>query len=393
MNLETWKNRTLTNYLKLHAPPEEEIKLVIKFLETHPSLKLARASYPDILKKAQLWQTKAFLPLEGETEVILTFKNGMKIIRLIDKKSKQEEGRMMNHCVGTYDLHPEIYSLRDSSNIPHCTIELNDKEVYQIKGPGNSLIAPQYIPYLIKFLNLKKIKIWDFLLKDLGYYRFSTYERKFLRNTFKNIKSVRVGRKLYFYSNNLLKLKAPPKSIPSIKVLEFILLRNNVKIITELLRASPKKKILVSALKISAKNNYYSIIDFLIRNFSFKEDDIFSALRWSIINNSTESVKLLLTKEITCPELKRKLLLKSIERSSPEIVKILLDLSPSLKCISYKNLVRCCVAGDPGAVFPLLINEGLDLKIFNSRVFSYLRIRGLKELAYKIQTIQENLSK
>jgi hypothetical protein len=55
----------------------------------------------------------------------------------------------MSHCVASYyGRDTVIYSLRDSNNNPHCTIEDGN----QIKGKGNGSVDPKYIDYVVKFL-------------------------------------------------------------------------------------------------------------------------------------------------------------------------------------------------------------------------------------------------
>lgn len=70
------------------------------------------------------------------------------------------EGELMGHCVGGYCRAVEqeysiIYSLRDSKNEPHVTIELEPEnegyKLIQVQGQGNSEPLPQYKELVRKF--------------------------------------------------------------------------------------------------------------------------------------------------------------------------------------------------------------------------------------------------
>jgi hypothetical protein len=100
-------------------------------------------------KKLQETSSKD-IEVEGtDYEVILDFKDGFKFVKLLSESCYQREGKLMSHCVASYyGRSVEIYSLRDSSNNPHCTIE-KDR---QIKGKGNGKIDLKYIDYVVKFL-------------------------------------------------------------------------------------------------------------------------------------------------------------------------------------------------------------------------------------------------
>lgn len=86
----------------------------------------------------------------------------------------------MQHCSGDEqqgyisgikDKELELWSLRDSNNEPHCTVEyeVGEKEIKQIKGKNNKGIIPKYVPYVREFLELqqKEKKISKFNKHDL----------------------------------------------------------------------------------------------------------------------------------------------------------------------------------------------------------------------------------
>ena len=135
---------------------------------------LSWASYGLLKKKSQKWITQLSKNIgrideeEGiDFVTILDFEDGFRFVKLLSQEAYQREGALMSHCVATYYSRDdvEIFSLRDSFNSPHCTIE-QDK---QIKGKGNGDISPKYINYVVKFLEHKGMKVRESEMKHLGY--------------------------------------------------------------------------------------------------------------------------------------------------------------------------------------------------------------------------------
>jgi len=99
-----------------------------------------------------------------DKEVIMTFKDGFKVLRLLTPAALDEEARYMGHCVGQsfYDKCVEdgsvlIYSLRDRKGEPHATIEVRDGKVIQCKGKSNRLLVSKYCPYVQDFVKEQKL--------------------------------------------------------------------------------------------------------------------------------------------------------------------------------------------------------------------------------------------
>jgi hypothetical protein len=116
----------------------------------------------------------------GHTETLYTFKDGFTIKKLLDQKELNREGNLMGHCTkderqGYFNKikskEIELWSLRDTSNDPHCTIEyvIKEKRVLQIKGKQNGGVVEKYIPYVKEFLQdlSKKKLILNFDSDDL----------------------------------------------------------------------------------------------------------------------------------------------------------------------------------------------------------------------------------
>ena len=94
---------------------------------------------------------------KGET--IMNFGNGYTIQELDGDECKNEEGPLMKHCVRNYNYtKSNLYSLRDSENRPHVTIEVDNNIVRQIKGKANGPVSNQYVPYIEKFLDRMRFK-------------------------------------------------------------------------------------------------------------------------------------------------------------------------------------------------------------------------------------------
>jgi hypothetical protein len=162
---------------KVRAPLKTDQDLVGKidhiidyfawYIKENPSKTLVNVTWSHMLKGMEEWE-KSFIVeetssiLDGEKLYVET--NGMSWYELTDQESLDNEGSRMNHCVGGYcDLvqsnSRKIFSLRDSGNNPHVTVELdmekveeNDLFIEQAKGKGNSSVSHKYADHLIDLL-------------------------------------------------------------------------------------------------------------------------------------------------------------------------------------------------------------------------------------------------
>lgn len=128
-----WVEHNLSNHLKTHPENQTEIEHIIDYLisDDSPS-NLEPMSYEDANKNAEKWTKKLIKKGEHikevstDTEVILDFKDGFKIVKLIGKNAYEREGYLMRHCCGGYfGKGKTVLSLRDANNNPHCTIEIS----------------------------------------------------------------------------------------------------------------------------------------------------------------------------------------------------------------------------------------------------------------------------
>jgi hypothetical protein len=167
-----WIEHNLSNYLQNRALTVSEVEHIIDWMIMTDQKKLKKMSYEQAKIKAEKWnktqQKKGnnIEELPEDVEVILDFKDGFKIVKLIGENAYKREGFLMSHCVGSYFGNgKEVYSLRDKNNMPHCTIEKDQ----QIKGKGNGEIHPNYIDYVVKFLESIGMEVRDSGMLNLGY--------------------------------------------------------------------------------------------------------------------------------------------------------------------------------------------------------------------------------
>ena len=123
----SWINTILKNYLAKHDENQTEIEHVIDFLMSDKCPKrIEKMSYKDAVLSTDKWN-KALIKkgekineLPEDTKVIKDFGDGFKIVQLVGENSYKREGFLMRHCVASYfGNRTEVYSLRDSKNMPH----------------------------------------------------------------------------------------------------------------------------------------------------------------------------------------------------------------------------------------------------------------------------------
>ena len=166
----------VNNHLKKHLVnnPENqnEIEQILDFLYSE-KIDISKVWYTVLLEKTEKWHKKLQSVSSKDNEVewtdyetYLDFWDGFKFVKLISKSCYEREGKLMSHCVASYFWrNSTIYSLRDSKNLPHCTIE----DGQQIKGKGNWNIDPKYVDYVVKFLEKNGMNVWENEMKNLWY--------------------------------------------------------------------------------------------------------------------------------------------------------------------------------------------------------------------------------
>lgn len=138
-------------------------------LEPNDLRKIYKEPYRVIKQKVQEWDRElaASATDSGKEDVekkklvlnkdykVVKQAGGMKWVKLLTPESKDVEGEFMGHCVGGAGYeNKDIYSLWDSKNRSHVTIEADDnkKTIQQIKGKQNREPNEKYLPVSIDFV-------------------------------------------------------------------------------------------------------------------------------------------------------------------------------------------------------------------------------------------------
>lgn len=131
-------NLVLVPHAEKNPVETSEVEHILDFLFANKVKDVSKVSYRHFVDKAAKWQKKLEnVKVKDDSdgiETVLDFGDGFRFVKLVSKDSYEKEGKLMSHCVASYyGNSAKIYSLRDASNNPHCTIE----EDNQIKGKGN----------------------------------------------------------------------------------------------------------------------------------------------------------------------------------------------------------------------------------------------------------------
>lgn len=189
---------------------DNDVEHILDWLVMTNKEKCRKLSFQDAKRLADEWskrqqKIKTEEEDESDTEIFIDFKDGFSFKKLLTKKAFKNEGSLMSHCLGGYNLNDKdvnIFSLRDHKNKPHCTIEVRkkNKEILQIKGKGNGSIHPNYINYVLDFFKKLDFKIRKEEMKNLGYYFIYDEHLDIVqRNLGKTEKVVRIKDTNYVY--------------------------------------------------------------------------------------------------------------------------------------------------------------------------------------------------
>lgn len=169
-----WLGTVLKKHLDKHSEVNQtEIEHIIDFLSSDSCpTRINQMTYAEALKSTEKWNKTLIKKgahikeLPSDTEVVLDFGDGFKVVKLIGQNAYKREGYLMGHCVaGYYGNGKTIYSLRDKNNMPHCTMEKDQ----QVKGKGNKGVISDYVGYIVKFLEFTGMTVGDSEMKHLGY--------------------------------------------------------------------------------------------------------------------------------------------------------------------------------------------------------------------------------
>ncbi len=175
------------------APPEvdDEVGRVLDWIGSLPEIdarlagKLERIPYEHARGHADRWHQRltrtrrtAVADDPGGTEPVLDLGRGWRWVRLTTPRALDYEGRRMRNCVGdgSYDRFcTEIYSLRDSANQPHCTVEHDPERdrIQQARARANQDIPPRHgdrVAALLELLRPKRLnaRLTEFAVAEDG---------------------------------------------------------------------------------------------------------------------------------------------------------------------------------------------------------------------------------
>lgn len=216
--VKQWIDSNYQNFVKKNgasAISKGQLDHIIDWMESPEAsrylARLNRISVPAALELANKWTyqiNKANEKLKeqnsdlGGLEVVKRFDDGYFIAKLVSKEAFQKEGVKMGHCVASYytdsdEVDFEIYSLRDSKNEPHCTIEFtkSNKTIDQIKGKANQLVVEKYHKYVVEFLNNFDFDhVYSYDLKNISSIYFGNYI--FLNNQMPKVLEIKKSLKI-----------------------------------------------------------------------------------------------------------------------------------------------------------------------------------------------------
>jgi hypothetical protein len=180
VEVEKWIKVNLNNYLVKNTECQNDIEHILDYLCSKSAPKrINKMSYDEAKSNSDKWlkslikTNNQIIETEFDTKIVLELDGGFKWVQLISEISYKNEGIRMRHCVGSYfGKNVKIYSLRDKNNEPHCTIESDT----QIKGKGNGNISPNYIGYVVSFLEHLGMNVSDNEMKNLGYFNCTQFE-------------------------------------------------------------------------------------------------------------------------------------------------------------------------------------------------------------------------
>jgi len=101
-------------------------------------------------------------------KTMMEFPGGYKMVELLTQPALDREGNLMGHCIGAYhgnviigDKSHRGFSLRDSQNMPHATIEMNvdGNHTTEVKGKRNLAPVRRYWGMIWEFLQKYQIQL------------------------------------------------------------------------------------------------------------------------------------------------------------------------------------------------------------------------------------------
>lgn len=168
----SWIEKRLDKNLQYRNFSASEIEHAIHWLNQYKNKdQIHKFSIDKVINSSKKWTEKLIkkgekaVELETDIEKIADLSQSMILVKLIGESAFRREGSKMQHCVASYyDSDSDIYSVRDRYNNPHCTIEIKDGDIVQIKGKQNRFVITEYVPVVLEAL--EKLGVGDKLDTD-----------------------------------------------------------------------------------------------------------------------------------------------------------------------------------------------------------------------------------
>lgn len=173
-----WLKKSVKNGTALGVTINSDFKKEVEFIldyidsiEDRELSKIYKIKYSEMLSKAKL----DFLNNDSkDITPVREYKDGFKWVTLDSLHAFNRETKLMNHCLSTDSRYIKkleskkatYYSLRNKSNKPHCTIEIEHKQVVQIKGHSDGPVINKYVRYVIDFIKNPINDKYKKVLKD-----------------------------------------------------------------------------------------------------------------------------------------------------------------------------------------------------------------------------------
>lgn len=168
-----WMSRPgIVDFKGFEDSAAQKIGHMVDYLKTLSDIELKslyKEPYAVITNKIDQWEktlskkmeTAKLSPLTEGTdfEVLTNTKDSagqpLRWVKLLTKAAFKFEGNSMGHCVGGYNPDKKgltIISLYDKDNLPHVTLEVQGKNINQIKGKQNAAPIEKYQDACMKFV-------------------------------------------------------------------------------------------------------------------------------------------------------------------------------------------------------------------------------------------------
>lgn len=174
----------LEPYLKGSRLSETDLENMLHWLEQYKKPEFIQTfSVDKVYHSTQKWLAKLIesgkevIEEAGDVKVVKELNDGFYLVKLVKESAFKYEGTQMGHCASSYsNSSSDLYSIRDSHNKPHCTIEVKDGQICQIKGKQNSFVVSKYVPYVFEALAYLNLSVNSSDLKNLGLLKVSDDE-------------------------------------------------------------------------------------------------------------------------------------------------------------------------------------------------------------------------